>query len=656
MKPILQISIDLPDLDEAVKRVEDAISDNGVDLIAIGKKLVKNQGLRAVKEFKERFPDKRIIVDMDVLGRSRKLKSVVDAGADVLLITGDAPEEAIKNFIKEFKKKGVQIMVDLTKVKSPAESSKKLQDADTDYMLVDLDNLKEVSNSVITPIAVTIDSNEKNVAEAIEHGAQIIALSESITTAENIKEIIAEINEMLSEKPYEYDRGMLIEDEYIETVTQDLDNIKNILMNLEAQRKVDDENKLLMKKDLDEMETRFKNIMKIEQDRIDEERKVLKKQMGKIEEGWQKLREGEARLEEKRKTLDIENQIRWKEMLQEFEEEMKKRISEHKIREGEEMGEKALDVKIELEGIRNEWEEMEGDWRKIDEDKKEIDEKRGKLEEEWTKIEEIKKRGTEVPEEEEEIEEDERIEDELGEIEREWIEIENVWRKIDEDKKDIEEKRKRLEDEWMYIEKTKKEIERDQETIKAQLKEIEEMKTLSISNHPELVSSINQVEEIHEDREELDKKRRDLEETERRIDTKRAELVEEIKKLEEEWLKIKEIRKDWDVEEEIKKTAGKAIADLQRLKKEHEKEKPEKKEELADEKTKETINRLIDLINERGEIKLKDAAKELHMHEYLLKRWSSILEKRQIIEVKAPLLGDVILKRGVKINKLTSSE
>ncbi|MBN2014045.1 MAG: hypothetical protein JW778_02595 [Candidatus Altiarchaeota archaeon] len=670
MKPIFQISVDHPDLNKALEIAEDAVSSRSVEMIAIGKKLIKSEGLRAVREFKERFPDKRIIVDVDILGRSRKLKNVIDAGADVLLISGDTSEDTIKNFVKEFKKSGVEIMVDLTRVRSPVDSSKRLQEIDTDYLLVDLKNLEKVSKSVITPIAVAIDSKEGNLAEAVEHGAQIIALSESITTADNIKEVIEEITALLERK---HGNDTHLDSGYIDMVTKDLDNIKNILLNLEKQRRDDEEHKLQMRKDLEDMENRFRNILKIERDKMEEERDILRKQAEKIGEGWQKLKDAENRLEEKQRNQERENKKRWGNLVHELGEEIKKRTTEHDTKEEtREAIREDMDTAGELEEIRDEWEEMEKIWRGIDKDKKDMEEKRKAIEEEWGRIEEMKKRGIDSqkgnlePEEvgSKEGKRDEILTEELSEVEGEWREIEDVWTRIEEDKREIEEKRKAIGEEWEKIEGMKGQIERDQEMIKEQLRDMEEMKNFGVSNLPKLVSRITsirdqemiQLNELQEERKELEDRRKEVEEAEKKIKTERGKLLGEIKKLEEEWGKIKEIRRGWEKEEELRRTAGKAIADLEKLKKEHEKQKPEKKENLVDGKTKETINRLLDLINKRGEIRLKDAAKELSIQEYLLRRWCNILENRGIIEIKAPLLGDIVLKKGAKMDELTGSE
>jgi len=61
------------------------------------------------------------------------------------------------------------------------------------------------------------------------------------------------------------------------------------------------------------------------------------------------------------------------------------------------------------------------------------------------------------------------------------------------------------------------------------------------------------------------------------------------------------------------------------------------------------LDRLIVLVNKKGEIKLTDAAKILDMDEEALNEFVKILVDHEIIEIKYSFVGDKILKRGPKI-------
>ena len=615
MEPVLQIALDLVDLDDAMRIANEAVATGYVDWIEVGTPLIKSEGLHAVRKIKENFPGKRIVVDMDVISHPLEFEAAMNTGADIILISGTAPENIVEKCVKESRKAGVEIMVDLTGITSPSDSLQRLEDMNIDYLLINFDDLERISNSVVIPIAVAIDPDTKKAADAVDLGASVIILSESIAKAGNIREVVRNIKKAISREsdtpevresdtPEVRESGTneIIQEtsisEYIEGVTKGLENVKNILIKLEAQRRADEENRIQMEEEMRKMEERFKRMLDIEREKIEEERETLRKQRDKIRDEWRRLKEAEVRWEEKQKKLEREHQERRKEMLRELEKERKRRLSEEMMERDKEM-------------------------------------------------EEMEKRR-------------ERIGMELGEVEKEWRDIEEVWNKIDKDRLEIEEKRKEIDAEWKKIEKIKKEIERDQEMINKQLKEIEEMKKSGVSNLPKLVSRIReikkkQVEElgrIYEERKNIDERMKDVEAAEKRIRDEREKIREEIKKLENEWYKIKAIKKE---EKRVpKRKTEKVEVDLQRLKEEHKKKKEStKKRDIEDEKIKMMINSLIDLVDENEEIGLKEAAKKLDVDEYLVRRWSRLLEKRNIIEMKIPLLGDIVLRRGTNMDRLS---
>ncbi|HEX55046.1 MAG: hypothetical protein DRO95_02880, partial [Candidatus Altiarchaeales archaeon] len=68
------------------------------------------------------------------------------------------------------------------------------------------------------------------------------------------------------------------------------------------------------------------------------------------------------------------------------------------------------------------------------------------------------------------------------------------------------------------------------------------------------------------------------------------------------------------------------------------------------------INNLVRLINNRGKIKLEDAARLLKMETKSLEDLVKILENLEIIEVEYSFVGDKILKKGPRIDSLSSDE
>lgn len=661
MKPILHINLDTSDTDNALSILKRIASIENIKWIGVGKKLIKNSGIQAIIELKKNFPDKQIVVDTDVLGLIQQPKSIIDAGADILQIPGNAPETAIKKFVDEFKRNGLRIMVDATNNASTTEKAKKVDNLNINYILVDYSHLKDVIDSVITPVTVSIDLDKEKAIKALDMGAQAITLT--ISEKDNIVDIeqtLTEINKKLmnsdnknttKETEKTHDEG-----DYFKELTKRLENIRNTLQKIEQQKRVEEEYQPTIDAAIKKIEQQFREEIEAEKEKIREEREALKREIEKINVGWERLKEAETRLEEKQKKIERENQEKWAKVIHELEEKITKKLEEEKNKHERIPDKTEGGIEEELEEIKKELEEMEEEWDRINEDKKRIEERRLKTIEERKKREAIedkeKSKKTLYATKKEKL-----IEKELQELEQEWSEIEEVWNKINEDRREIEEKRREIDEEWNKIDSIKKEIEYKQQLIEQQMREIEKIKTDKITNLTNLVNRINEIKKkeleklkrIYEEREHLEKKQKSILEAEKRIEAEREKIREEIKKLAEEWYKIKEIKNTWSQRErELKKIAGSAVVDLIKLKSEHEKPKSTdiKETETKENKTEELAKRLIRLVAERGEIKLKDAEKELQVQEYLLKRIINVLEKKSIIETYTPLFGDMVLKRG----------
>lgn len=57
------------------------------------------------------------------------------------------------------------------------------------------------------------------------------------------------------------------------------------------------------------------------------------------------------------------------------------------------------------------------------------------------------------------------------------------------------------------------------------------------------------------------------------------------------------------------------------------------------------LHSILELIDERGKIKLKDAAKEVDADENTLKQWVRIMEKRGMVHVSSSIRGEVFIEK-----------
>ena len=66
MKPVVQISLDLTDINEALATAEMALR-AGVDWLEAGTPLILAEGLHGVRALRERFPDTPIVADLKTM-------------------------------------------------------------------------------------------------------------------------------------------------------------------------------------------------------------------------------------------------------------------------------------------------------------------------------------------------------------------------------------------------------------------------------------------------------------------------------------------------------------------------------------------------------------------------------------------------------------
>ena len=112
MKPIVQISLDLTNIEEALKTAEIAIN-AGVDWLEAGTPLLLAEGLHGVQRLRAAFPDVPIVADLKTMdGGYLETEMMAQAGATHVVVMARAHEETIKVVVQAGKDFGVQVMGD----------------------------------------------------------------------------------------------------------------------------------------------------------------------------------------------------------------------------------------------------------------------------------------------------------------------------------------------------------------------------------------------------------------------------------------------------------------------------------------------------------------------------------------------------------------
>ncbi len=195
MSPIVQISLDLTDLKEALETARVAV-EAGIDWLEAGTPLILAEGLNCVRALRREFPNHPIVADLKTMdGGYLEAEMMAKAGATHVVVMARAHEETIKAVVKAGRDHGVKVMGDNMACDDKAAASKWMEDLGVDYIvhhtgfderngmmaatgrrLSPLDDLDAVVKSVSIPVqavgGLTID-------EAIEmprRGAPLVVI------------------------------------------------------------------------------------------------------------------------------------------------------------------------------------------------------------------------------------------------------------------------------------------------------------------------------------------------------------------------------------------------------------------------------------------------------------------------------------------------
>jgi 3-hexulose-6-phosphate synthase len=175
----LQLALDLVDIPGAKKVIKEV--EPYIDIVEIGTPVVINEGLRAVKEIKEAFPNLTVLADLKVMDAAGyEVMKASEAGADIITILAAAEDMTIKGAVEEAKKQGKKILVDMIGIKDIAARAKELDAFGVDYICVHTGyDLQAVGKNSFEDLA-TIKNVVKNAKVAIAGGIKLSTLPEVI--------------------------------------------------------------------------------------------------------------------------------------------------------------------------------------------------------------------------------------------------------------------------------------------------------------------------------------------------------------------------------------------------------------------------------------------------------------------------------------------
>jgi 3-hexulose-6-phosphate synthase/6-phospho-3-hexuloisomerase len=199
MKPIVQISLDLTNIEEALETAAMAMR-AGVDWLEAGTPLILAEGLNCVRELRKAFPETPIVADLKTMdGGYLEAEMMAKAGATHVVVMSRAHEETIHCVVKAGKDHGVKVMGD-NLADDMVAAAKKLEDLGCDYVIhhvgyderrgiaargermpSPLDQLKEVVEAVSIPVQAVGGLSLEQAIRTPEYGAPLVVLGAPLT-------------------------------------------------------------------------------------------------------------------------------------------------------------------------------------------------------------------------------------------------------------------------------------------------------------------------------------------------------------------------------------------------------------------------------------------------------------------------------------------
>lgn len=195
MRPVVQISLDLTDLDEAVRTAEMALR-AGVDWLEAGTPLILAEGLRAVRALRERFPATPIVADLKTMdGGYLEAEMMAKAGADFVVVMARAHEETVRAVVRAGRDYGVKVMGDNLACEDMVAAARRLEELGCDYIVhhvgyderrgiaarglprpSPLDKLREVVAAVSIPVQAVGGLTVEQAVRTPEYGAPLVVI------------------------------------------------------------------------------------------------------------------------------------------------------------------------------------------------------------------------------------------------------------------------------------------------------------------------------------------------------------------------------------------------------------------------------------------------------------------------------------------------
>ena len=200
MRPIVQISLDLTNITEALETARMALR-AGVDWLEAGTPLILAEGLHGIRALRAEFPEVPIVADLKTMdGGYLEAEMMAGAGATHVVVMARAHEETIRCVVKAGRDHGVRVMGDNMVCPDMVAGAKWLEDLGCDYIVhhigyderrgiaarglrmpSPLDQLREVVEAVKIPVQAVGGLSLEQAIQCPAYGAPLVVLGAPLT-------------------------------------------------------------------------------------------------------------------------------------------------------------------------------------------------------------------------------------------------------------------------------------------------------------------------------------------------------------------------------------------------------------------------------------------------------------------------------------------
>jgi 3-hexulose-6-phosphate synthase len=200
VRPIVQISLDLTNLDEALSTASLALR-AGVDWLEAGTPLILAEGLHGVRALRKSFPKIPIVADLKTMdGGYLEAEMMAGAGATHVVVMARAHAETIKCVVKAGADFGCKVMGDNMVCPDMVAGARFLEDLGCDYIIhhigyderrgiaaagqrmpSPMDQLREVVDAVRVPVQAVGGLSLEQAIQCPRYGAPLVVLGAPLT-------------------------------------------------------------------------------------------------------------------------------------------------------------------------------------------------------------------------------------------------------------------------------------------------------------------------------------------------------------------------------------------------------------------------------------------------------------------------------------------